>query len=120
MDKVKRAIDAAPGIVQDASPISGNRVAPPLHGVLMGSVAYKNGDGIAGVDVTVSGRHNETHWPTLRSDESGGIVLVELPPGNYTITIDSENPRIHVTKSVTIVPARQAWFDVRIDRPQNK
>lgn len=89
--------------------IAGIDFALAKTGSIGGAVVDGDGAGVAGADVIIDGPGGST---TVSTDSSGAYGLADLPPGDYTITLDvpeGYTTTEPLTKDVTITDAGEAF-----------
>jgi hypothetical protein len=75
--------------------------AQTTTGALVGTVTDGTGAAIPGASVTAA--ETATNWQTsATTNDSGGFSIPNLPPGDYTVTIEKERFRKSVWTNVTI------------------
>src|SRR5690349_12735919 len=79
-----------------------------------GVVTDKSGAAIVGAKITVT--ESERNVPhTVMSDEAGRYAITALPPGSYTLSVESPGFRKYAASVFPLAVQQQATFDVALE-----
>jgi hypothetical protein len=112
LDRLEAATNSAPAAMARFESISARTFGKPRSGLILGNVADAAHVDVAGASVTVTDKKTNARIATVRSDARGEFVVPEVQPGEYTVRVEVENPRIRFVQDVSIQPAKQTYLAV--------
>jgi len=80
---------------------------------IQGTIMDSKGGAVAGAKVTVTNQGTGVTRDTVASDE-GFYRVTELPPGNYTITVEAAGFKKSVSNSIAVQAEQPRGFDVTL------
>src|SRR5712692_3114933 len=80
---------------------------------IQGTIMDSKGGAVAGAKVTVTNQGTGVTRDTVASDE-GFYRVTELPPGNYTVTVEAAGFKKSVSNSIVVQAEQPRGFDVTL------
>jgi hypothetical protein len=115
IERLENAINSAPSAMIGPDLTSSRTSGKLRSGLILGYVQDAAYVEIPGASVSVIEKKSNARIASLQSDQRGEFVVPDLQPGDYTVTVQLENPRIRFTEDVSILPAKQTYVGVRAE-----